>query len=1057
MSATAGAEAGADGGARTGSVIALFARHRTAPNLLLALMVIAGIYGIFKLNAQFLPEVGIDYVNVRVEWPGAAAEDVDAKLVQAIVPDVRFLNDVKQVRSTASDGLASINIEFEAGSDMQAALSEVEAALSRIRTFPEDAKTPEARRVVRYEMILRVVLSGPYTEASLKAHAKRLRDGLLDRGIDKVVLAGARNEEILVEAPSAALRRLDMTLAEVAARISETSQDLPSGDVGGGRRQIRSLGLVTTARGIEEIEIKALEDGRTIRVGDVARVREGFDEDAVEIRRKGRRAIKLHLQRAVKADALEMARIAETYLDEVEPTLPATLAMERYDVATGALRDRIDLMIRNGASGLLIVIVILLAFLRPRVAFWVMVGIPISFLATFGVMLATGQTINMVSLFGLIMTVGIIVDDAIVVGEHVDTRSRLGLSPLAAAVSGAHRMTVPVFAAALTTISAFLPLFVISGIIGQIISAIPQVAVAVLIASLIECFLILPGHLSGALRASASSPAGLLTRYRDWFDRGFAAFRDGPFRSFVEICVHWRYATLAAALGLTLLAAGMVAGGRVGFNFFPTPEPDRIFANAAMVPGTPRKTTVAMLDEVIRALHATARKFEGDDNDLVRMAVAKVGRSVGASPAEAFSASPADDLGGIEVELRTADERDVRLGPFIDAWRAEIRPIAGLDNLTIREQRAGPPGRDVDVRFIGDDVAALKRAALELQALLRRYPGVGAIEDDLPWGKRETILEVTPRGRSMGFATQSVGRQVRNAIEGAIAKRFPRGDEEVTVRVRLPANELDTDILDRLYLRGPTGAEVPLADATSRRVNRSFASIKREDGRRQVAVTAKLDTGIITTNDLLAAIERDGLWRIAERHGVDVAFKGRSEESRETFGEMTAGALIGLAGIYIILAWAFASYSRPVAVMAIIPMGFVGAVFGHWLFGFNLTAFSLVGLMGLAGIVVNNSIILVRTIGQRAETEAPFDAIVGGVCDRLRAIVLTSATTIGGLSPLLFETSLQAQFLLPMALTIVFGLGCAATLVLFVVPALMAVENDLRRPGRRPLPHPAHP
>ena len=1037
MSARADADA-AEPGARTRGPIALFARHRNAPNLLLALMAIAGIFGIVKMNSQFLPAFGIDVVNVSVEWPGATAADVDTKLVRAIVPEIRVLDNVKRVRATATEGVANVGIEFEAGSDMQAALSDVEAAMSRIRTFPEDAKAPDARRIVRYERILRVVLSGPHTEAALKAHAKRLRDGLLDRGIDRVAMTGARDEEILVEAPSAALRRLDMTLADVAARIGETSRDLPSGDVGQGRRQIRSLGLVTTARGIEDIEIKALEDGRTIRLGDVARVREGFDEDAVEIRRGGRRAIELLLQRAIQGDALRMAKIAEAYLDEVAPTLPETLAMERYDVAVGSLRERIDLLIRNGASGLMIVIVILMVFLRARVAFWVMAGIPASLLAAFGVMLAAGLTINMVSLFSLIMTIGIIVDDAIVVGEHVDTRGRQGLSPLAAAVDGAHRMAVPVFAAALTTISAFLPLLMISGVIGQIIATIPMVVVAVLIASLMECFLVLPGHLSAA---RAPSPTGWAARYRRWFDGGFAAFRDGPFRSAVETCIRWRYATLAAAVGLLLLAAGMVAGGRVGFVFFPSPEADRVFANVTMVPGTPRETTVAMLDEMNRALDATVRELEGDDSDLIRMAITKVGVPASGGAAAGFG----DNVGGVDVELRPADRRDLRLEPFIDAWRAGIRPIAGLDTLTIYGARGGPPGSDVDVRFIGDDVAALKRAAQELRALLERYPGVRAIRDDLPWGKRETILEVTPRGRSMGFTTRTVGRQVRDAIEGAIATRFPRGDEEVTVRVRLPADERDTDVLDHLHLRGPTGAEVPLDEVVSRRANQGFAYIASEDGRRQVAVTARLDADVVTTGELLAAIERDGLRRIAARHGVEVALKGRSEETRETLADMLLGTGIGLAGIYIVLAWVFASYGRPFVVMAIIPMGFVGTVFGHWLFGYNLTILSLVALMGLSGIVVNNSIILVTTIGRRAEREPLYEAIVGGVRDRLRAIVLTSVTTIGGLSPLLLETSLQARFLIPMALTIVFGLGCAATLVLFVMPALLAAGQDVRR------------
>lgn len=1029
---------------RMTGVIALFASHRNAANLLLALMVLAGIYGLMKLNSQFLPDFGIDVVSVRVEWPGATADDVDSNIVQAIEPEVRFLDSVKRVKSSAYEGLADIRIEFEAGSDMQAALSDVEAAISRIRTFPEDSKTPDISRIVRYETLMRVVLSGPYPDASLKAYAKRLRDGLLDRGIDKVDLIGTLDEEIIVEVPSSVLRRLDLTLSEVADKIGETSQDLPSGDVGRGQRQIRSLGLLRTARGLESVEVKALEDGRKIYLHDVARVREGFDDDGVITRRRSQPAVELHVQRAVSADALKNARIAEAYLDQVTPSLPANLTVERYDIATDLLQDRINLLIKNGSSGLIIVILVLMIFLKARVAFWVMVGIPASLMATFGVMLATSQTINMVSLFGLIMTIGIIVDDAIVVGEHADTRSQLGLTPLAASVSAAQRMAIPVLCAALTTISAFLPLFVISNIIGQIISAIPLVVVAVLIASLIECFLVLPGHLRGAVGQNKKESGNLLDRYRAWFDGGFSALRDGPFRRLVQLSVNWRYATLAIALGSFLLAVGLVAGGRVGFSFFPSPESDKIFANVEMVPGTTRAGTLAMLNEMDRALNTVAKRFEGEKTDLVRMSVALIGTAVGLGPG-ASSSAPTDSIGGLIVELRTADKRSVRTQAFIDAWRAEIQRKAGLDNFTIREATGGPPGRDVDVRLIGSDIAALKQAANDLQLLLKRYPGASAIEDDLPYGKLETILEVSQRGRALGFDTASVGRQVRNAIEGAIAKRFPRGDEEVTVRVKLPDEELDTDLLDRLYLRGPTGAEVSLAEVISRRANQSFARISREDGRRQVAVTAKLNTSILSTADAIAALQRDGLWDVARKYGVEVSFKGKSEEREETFGDMRIGALIGLAGIYIILAWVFASYTRPIVVMAIIPMGFVGAVVGHWLLGYSLTILSMVALIGLAGIVVNNAIILVTTMEWRARTEPLYDAIVGGACDRLRAIILTSATTIGGLTPLLFETSLQARFLIPMAVTIVFGLACAAALVLFVVPALMAMQDDIRR------------
>lgn len=1027
---------------RTTGLIALFAQHRNACNLLLALMIIAGIYGLLKLNSQFLPEFGIDRVMVSVEWPGATADDVHRNIVQAIEPEVRFLDHVQRVKSLGFEGLARVTIEFEPGNDMQAALSGVEAAISRIRTLPENAKTPEISRVTRYEMLMQIVLSGPYPDASLRAFAKQLRDGLLARGIDSVDLVGVPDEEILVEVPSAALRRLDLTLSGIAEGIGSTSQDIPSGELDGGQRQIRSLGLLTSARELGDLEIKAYEDGRKVYLRDVAQLREGFDDGRVAVYRNAQPAVKLRVRRAVSSNALQQARIADAYLDEVRSTLPANLVMERYDSTTDLLRDRVNLLIKNGVGGLVLVIVILMVFLRMRVAFWVMAGIPASIMATFGVMLVAGQTINMVSLFGLIMAIGIIVDDAVVVGEHVDTRSQT-LPPLQASVDGARHMAVPVFASALTTISAFLPLFTISDVIGQVIIAIPMVIIAVLVASLVECFLVLPGHLRSALeRRSAGSRD---SRYRAWFDGHFASFRDGPFRSFVRMCIEWRYATLAVAAALFLLALGLVAGGRVGFTFFPSPEADRIYANVQMVPGTPRKHTLEMLEELERALQVVARDFEAPSQRLVQMSVAQVGSFAAQDPGTRGSDPPSDTIGGIAVELLTADRRPVRVQTLIEAWKAEIRPVAGLDSLTIREARGGPPGKDVDVRLIGNDVQLLKKAANELKLLLARYPGVSAIEDDLPYGKQETILEVSPRGKALGFTTENVGQQVRHAIEGAIAKRFARGEEEVTVRVKLPEDELGMDLLDRLYLRSPAGHEVPLAQVVSSRPGQSFSKIASENGRRQVAVTASLNPVLINVEEVLGAIQRDGLQDIADRYNLGVEFKGRSEEQLETFADMKIGVLIGMTSIYIILAWIFKSYTRPVVVMAIIPMGIVGAVFGHLLLGYNLGLLSLTALIGLAGIVVNNSIILVTTMERRAESEPWMDSIVNGACDRLRAITLTSATTIAGLTPLLFEKSLQAQFLIPMAVTIVFGLGFAAFFVLFVVPALVVVQKDLRK------------
>ncbi len=1024
-----------------GGLIGLFSRHPTAANLLMVLMIIVGFFSLNRMNTQFFPDFGIDIIVVNIEWPGASAEDVDNNVVQAVEREVRFIDSVKRVRSTSSEGFASVVIEFEPGADMQGALSDIESAVGQITTLPEDAERPKIRRILRYDPISRILISGPYPERSLKALAKRMRDDLLNRGIDKIEVYGARDEEIWVEITPEMLRRLDMTLGDIAARIGQQSRDLPSGTTGGAaERQIRSLGLVKDASGVGKIEVRALENGQRVLLRDVAKVTEAFKEGQVTNRYRGEQAIVLQVQRSTNADALKLANTVRDYLTEIKPTLPANLTIIEYDINAELIRSRIKLLLANGAGGLVLVLIVLFLFLNARVAFWVAVGIPVSLLGTMLVMLASGQTINMVSLFGLIMALGIIVDDAIVVGEHSEFLYRRGATPTDAAVRGAKRMAAPVFSSSLTTIAAFLPLFIISDIIGQIIRGIPLVIVAVILASLVECFLIMPGHMKGALTATKKEPG----RFRKRFDRGFNAFRDGPFRHAVTFCVTWRYATVATAFAVFLISIGLVVGGRVGFVFFPSPEVDKIYANIEMAAGTPREQTIEMIDEIERALIATDTSLSGKDGGLVRIGVARIGRTVGAQPGLPTDAG--DHVAGMVVELVPSEDRSVRARDFMDAWRKEVHLIAGTQKLTILPAQGGPPGRDVDVRLSGGDPDALKKAATEVKELLARYPGVSDVADNLPYGKKETILELTDHGRALGFTTETLGRQVRDAFQGAIAKRFPRADEEVLIRVQFPRDGVGTGTLDTLYLRSPSGAEVPLGEISSRKDKEGFSRINREDGSRQVSVTAETNKAITTTGKVLEALREDGLQQIADKYGLAFTFKGKAEEQATTFGDMRVGAMIGLICIYIVLAWVFASYTRPIVVMAIIPLGFVGAVIGHILLGFDLTILSMVALIGLSGIVVNDSILLVSTIDEHIrEGQDVFEAVIEGSKDRLRAVLLTSLTTVGGLLPLLFEKDLQAQFLIPMAVTIVFGLMVATLWVLLLVPSLIAIQGDVGR------------
>ncbi len=1016
-------------------LVRIFVRHPNAANLLMLMMMAVGLVAILQLNRQFFPDFGIDVISISVEWPGASAEDVEANIVTAIEPEVRFLNGVEKTQSYAVEGSGTVVLEFAQGTDMNTALSEVESAVARITTLPLESEEPRINNPVRFDTISRILISGPYPESALKAIAQNLRDRLLEAGADQVNLFGARDEEISIEVAPDVLRQMNMTLQDIAGIVRANSLDMPSGSIEGrSEQQIRSLGQKETAAQIANIEVRALQNGERILLGDIARLSESFDDDNPVAFRDGHPAIELHVLRSIQADALEVAALVDAFITDYRSTLPQGLKVEVFDVVAGLIEERIFILLKNGVGGLVLVLITLFVFLNVRVAFWVAMGIPAALLATMFVMLITGQTINMISLFALIMTLGIIVDDAIVVGEHAVTQRSLGLGAADAAERGAVRMLVPVMASSLTTIAAFLPIFMIGDIIGTLMRAIPFVAVTVLLASLVECFFVLPGHMRGALRRGADQDS----RLRQWFNRGFFRFRDGPFRTLVRVCVGWRYVTVGIVVALMLISVGMVQGNRVKFNFFPSPEGDIVQGNVVMAPGTPRADTAAMARELERAAHTAARKLS--DEDLIVITYGSVGRSQGRQ----FARLSGDRYGGVYVELLPSDQRDIRTRAFITAWRQEIREIPGVQRIALNERLGGPPGKEIDLRFSDGSTADLKAAAREAKELLAKFDGVSDLEDDLPVGKRELILSLTPQGRAMGFSTESVARQVRNAFQGAIAKRFPRGDDEVTIRVEYPRDAVTVADLYDLFLRGPAGAEAPLSEVVEITRKTGFSRIRRENGRREVAVTGEIDEEVTNSDILFPALEVQGLREIAKRYDVRFRFAGRAEEQARTFGDMRKGAILGLITIYVILAWVFANYFRPFVVMSAIPFGIVGAIWGHYFMGFNLTVLSMVGLLGVSGILVNDSIILVTTIDERIKKgEEFFAAIVQGTQDRLRAVLLTSLTTIGGLAPLLTEKSLQAQFLLPMAITIVFGLAVATVLVLFVVPALLGVQRDI--------------
>ena len=1021
---------------RRANLISTFVRHPTAANLLMAILVLMGFYAVSKINVQFFPSTEIPAITVSVAWPGASAEDVEKNILDSLEPELRFLDDVEEVYAYAREGAGTISMEFFAGADMQKAQSDVEQAVASVTTLPEDSEEPKIKRAAFYENVAKIALSGPFSESVMKSYAKTIRDGLLENGIDRVTINGVRDEEIWIEIREQDLRRLNLSLETVAARVRDETRDLPSGTIEGELEvQLRALAERRTPEELANIEIIARTSGEKVFLKDIATIATRFDRDGKTGLMNGERAIELQIKRALSADTLTTMDNFYAYVDKIKPTLPPSLNLKVYDVRGKFVKQRLSILVNNGLQGLVLVLIVLFLFLNWRIAFWVAAGIPVALMATILVMYATGQTINMISMFALIMMIGIIVDDAIVVSEDTATRQSRGIPPMAAAEEGAVRMLKPVTAATLTTMASFFPIFLVTGRIGDMMSAIPLVVLAVLIASLIECFLILPGHLRHtASTSSISSRGGFRARFDDALDR----FTKGPFYRFVRLCYEWRYTFIAITIASLILTAGLLAGGFVGFRFFPSPEAEKISAKVYFVPGTPNEEQIQILNQIESGLRAVETRLGKDKGEKLITAIYALQGSAGRASG--------DNLAEIDVQLTPGEERTVRTRTILQAWRRAAPDLPAIERLAIGGQRFGPPGSDLDIRLKGVSVEKLKAAAEEVKDTLNGINGVSNVSDDLPYGKPEWVIELTPRGTALGFTAQSVGTQIRNSFEGAIATRFARGDEEITVRIKRKQDIGGIEALRSIYLLTPTGQRVPISEVVTLREKPGFSIIQRLDGVRTVAVTGDVDPNISDVVTVVDQLKLELLPKLADKYGLNYSFSGRAEDRAKSFADLKLGALLALVIIYIILAWVFESYAKPLAVMVIIPFGAVGAILGHMVMDTHLTILSLIGLLGLSGILVNDTIILVSEVNNRLKQgQNLHDAAIGASQDRLRAVLLTSLTTIGGLLPLLFETSRQAQFLIPMAITMVFGLAAATILVLVLVPVVVGLGGDIKR------------
>ncbi|MEG3593727.1 MAG: efflux RND transporter permease subunit [Pseudomonadota bacterium] len=1019
----------------------MFTKHRVAANLLMVVMIISGVIGVDRLRTQFFPSFELDVITVSVAWPGATAEDVQEGLAIPIENAIKELAAINSIDATSQFGSASFRIELFEESNLSQALDEISQQIDQDLTLPEGAESPVVSSLTRYEDISNLLITGPLTPFELQKLALQAEQELLARGIRKVDFRGLPTREIQIETTAETLASLSLTLDTLADRILNQARDLPAGTAGrdDGERQLRTL-----EQGRSQIDIAntliAL-DGAPIgtRLGDIATVRYRVDPKAPYLTFKGQPAVEIIPQRTENDSTLAMAEITNQWIAEAQPLLPNGTQLIVLNERWQYLNDRINLLLENGLTGLLFIVVILYLFLNQRVAFWVTLGIPVSFLATLAILWMVGGTINMISLFGMIMALGVIVDDAIVVAEDTLSLYQSGQTPLNAAMRGSDRMLAPVVSSSLTTIAAFSPLLIVGGVIGSILQDIPIIVICVIVASLIECFFILPGHLQQSLNRGQRHDEG---KIRQALDRGFINFRENMFKPFVEIILRAPALTLVTALTVFILSIGLISGGRVKFTFFPSIDGTTVWAGAQFTSGTTPQEVDEFLDHLEETVRIVNEEFGGT---VIRHALQQH-RQLSAPGVRGVTG---DHYGTLKVIL-TGELEGPPNDEIIDAWRAKIQLPAGIEKFSIRQAQGGPPSKPIEIRLTGGNADTLKAASLEVQDKLRRYPGVSNIDDDLPFGAEQLVVKLTPQGRQLNLSSQQLAQQLRGVFEGQTLQTFYEDGIEVNVLLSLSETERGRlATLDQLPIITPSGTIVPLPVVASFEARRGLDKLRRTDGQMSIVVSADVNNLLANAAEILTELRSGALPELTAKYGLKSNIQGRAQDREETFADMKVGVLVALTMIYIILAWVFSSYSWPFAVLIAIPLGLTGAIGGHWLMGLDLTVLSLFGFFGLSGIVINDSIVLVDTYRRLIQAgEDHVEAIVKASCLRFRAVLVTSLTTIAGLTPILFETSPQAQFLIPMATTIVFGLAYGTVLVLMIVPSVLSlIERNRNRTG----------
>ncbi|GGF63180.1 acriflavin resistance protein [Terasakiella brassicae] len=1024
-------------------MITWFAKNSVAANLLMISILVAGLFSLnTSIPLEVFPSFETHVVSVRVSLPGATPQDVEKSVTIRIEEAVQDLEGIDQIRSTSGEGSAAVYIDIDDNYDPQTLLADIKSRVDAVNTFPADAERPVISLAQHTHDVITVTLASDYGEHETREYAQNLRDEMLRLdGVTQLELDGIRNYEITINVSQNSLRQYGLTLSDISSAIGKSSIDISSGNLRtlGGDILLRSSGQAYRKNDFAKIAIKTNKDGSKLLLEDIAQINDGFEETPVRTRFNGKNAVFVEVYRIGDQSAIEVADKIKTFIKDRQATLPQGYELSYWDDDSAIVKNRISTLTNSALQGGILVLALLTLFLRPAIAFWVFIGIPISFMGAFLLMPVFGVTLNILSLFGFILVLGIVVDDAIVTGENIYTHLNRAESGEDAVINGTLEVAKPVTFGVLTTVAAFLPLAFIEGMRGPMFSQIPAVVIPILLFSLIESKFVLPSHLKHIKLRTQKTKVSRFEHYQQKFADGFERAILKYYRPILDVCLNNKLTTLLSFLSIFCILIALILSGWTKFTFFPRIPSETVRVTLTMPAGTPFEVTnrhILTLSENAKKLREKYRDPETGESFILNILSVTGGRG-GTS-----------NEGRVRFEITPPEQRSVEISSqqLVNEWRKLNGDIAGAESLAYRAE-FGRGGNPIDIQLSANSLQTLRQVSEIVKDHLATYPTVFDIADTLSDGKEELQIELTDQGKAIGLTRQEVASQIRNAYYGTQAQRIQRGRDDVKVMVRLPLEERRSIAnLQNLLIRTSNGNEIPLAQVASLQPGKGPSAINRIDRFRTVNISADIEKGK-TNMTVLTTSLRGFMDELVTRYpDVGYSLEGEAREQRESFGSLGWSLLGVLFAIYVLLAIPFKSYAQPLIVMSVIPFGLVGAVLGHWIMGSNLTLLSLMGMLALTGVVVNDALVLVDYINQqRARGMSLQHAVLNAGTARFRPVMLTSLTTFIGLVPLLFEKSTQAQFLIPMAISLGFGILFATFITLIMIPVNYILLENARR------------